>query len=194
MHEKMGPLIVFNNPGWQRLFTVKTAAQKTTLALAGIEKTWHQFMPGSPFEYSFLDDTFNALYKKDQQSSRLILVFALIAVVISALGLFSLAAFEAEQRTKEIGIRKVLGATVSGIAGLLSKDFLLLVGIAIAVASPIAWWLMSQWLQDFAYHINIGWWMFAASGILALLIALATVSFQAIKAALANPVKSLRAE
>jgi putative ABC transport system permease protein len=118
----------------------------------------------------------------------------MVAIVISCLGLFGLAAFSAEQRSKEIGIRKVLGASVSGIVGLLSKDFLKLVMVALVIATPIAWWGMSKWLQAFVYRINISWWMFALAGLLAILIALFTVSFQAIKAALMNPVKSLRSE
>jgi putative ABC transport system permease protein len=194
MHDKMGPLIVFNNPQWRNQFVVRAAAKNATLALAGVEKVWKRYIPGSPFEYSFLDETFNSLYKQDQQTSFLILVFATIAVIISALGLFSLAAFAAEQRTKEIGVRKVLGATIAGITALLSKDFLKLVCLAILIASPIAWWVMNKWLQDFAYRIDISWWMFAIAGSFAMVIALFTISYQAIKAALANPVKSLRSE
>jgi putative ABC transport system permease protein len=134
------------------------------------------------------------LYKSDIKTSRLILIFSLIAVIICALGLFGLAAFTAEQRTKEIGIRKVLGASVQQITSLLSKDFIVLVTIAIVIASPLAWWAMNKWLQDFAYRINIGWWIFVMAGGIAILIALITVSFQSIKAAVANPVKSLRTE
>ena len=151
-------------------------------------------MPGSPVEYNFLDDSFNELYKDDRQTSTLIFIFAITAIFISCLGLFGLAAFTAERRAKEIGIRKVLGATVTGIVKLLTKDFLKLVLIAIVIASPVAWHAMSKWLQDFAYRINISVWVFVIAGVLALLIALITVSFQAIKAAMANPVKSLRSE
>ncbi len=194
MHEKLGPVIVFNNPEWRNHFVVRSAAKNASTAILGVEKAWKKYMPGSPLEYTFLDDTFNNLYKQDQQTSFLVLVFAVIAVVISALGLFSLAAFEAEQRIKEIGIRKVLGATVVGITTLLSKDFAKLVCIAILIASPVAWWAMNKWLQNFAYRINIEWRVFALAGLIALLIALITVSFQAIKAAVANPVKSLRTE
>ena len=194
MHEKMGPVVIFNNPSWRSHFAVRTAAKNTAAAMAAIEKTWKKFMPESPLDYSFLDDAFNNLYKQDQQTSFLILVFAAIAIVISALGLFSLSAFEAEQRTKEIGIRKVLGATVTGITALLSKDFIKLVCISIVIASPIAWWAMNQWMENFAYRINISWWIFLVAGIIAVLIAVITVSFHAIKAALANPVKSLRTE
>lgn len=194
MHKKMGPVVVFNNHEWRNHFVVRTAGKNVSLALAHVEKTWKKYVPESPFEYNFLDDTFNNLYKEDQQTSFLIFVFAIIAVVISALGLFSLAAFEAEKRTKEIGIRKVLGCTVAGITTLLSKDFVKLVCIAIIIASPIAWWLMSKWLQDFAYRIDISWWMFVIAGMIAIAIALFTVSIQAIKAAVAKPMKSLRTE
>jgi ABC-type antimicrobial peptide transport system permease subunit len=194
MHEKMGPLIIFNNPNWRNQFTVRTRAKNASLAITGIAATWKKMIPGSPFEYNFLDDTFNNLYKKDQQTSLLILAFALIAVTISAMGLFGLAAFAAAQRTREIGIRKVLGASVTGITTLLSKDFVKLVCVAILIATPLAAWAMQQWLQDFAYRIAISWWMFAAAGLFALFIALFTISFQAIRAAAVNPVRSLRTE
>ena len=194
VHDKIGPLIVFNNPMWRNHFMVRTAPKAALAAMSNIEKIWKKYVPESPLEYTFLDDTFNNLYRQDQQASYLIFVFAVIAIAVSALGLFSLAAFEAEQRTKEIGIRKVLGATVTGIATLLSKDFLKLICIAIFIASPVAWWAMNRWIQNFAYRINPGFWIFFFAGMIAILIALITVSFQAIKAAMANPVKSLRTE
>ncbi len=194
LHEKIGPLIAFNNPSWQNFLVVRIAASNSAPVISAIEKTWKKYIPANPLEYTFLDETFNRLYRSDQQTSFLMMVFAVIAIVISALGLFSLAAFAAEQRTREIGIRKVLGCTVAGITSLLSRDFIKLVGIAILIASPIAWWLLNEWLQGFAYRISISWWMFALAGLLAVGIALFTVSFQAIKAALANPVKSLRSE
>lgn len=194
LHEKSGPVVVFNNAKWRNFFSVRIAGEKATVGLSSINKVWKKYVSDSPLEYNFLDDTFNNLYKQDQQTAFLMIVFAVIAIVISALGLFSLAAFEAVQRTKEIGVRKVLGATVAGIARLLSKDFVKLVCIAILIASPIAWWAMNKWMQNFAYRIDIAWWMFALAGLFALLIALLTVSFQTIKAALMNPVKSLKAE
>jgi putative ABC transport system permease protein len=194
MHEKTGPVVVFNNPMWRNHFAVRVVAGNAVNGLASIEKTWKKFVPESPLEYTFMDDTFNNLYKEDRQASFLVFVFAIIAIVISALGLFSLAAFEAEKRIKEIGIRKVLGATVAGVAALLSKDFLKLVCIAIVIALPVAWWAMNKWIEGFAYRIDISWWMFVLAGVLAMLIAICTVSFQAIKAAIANPVKSLRTE
>ncbi len=194
LHDKTGPLVAFNDPQWYNFFMVRTAPGNTAQTVLAVQNAWKQFLPGSPLEYNFLDDTFNGLYKEDQQTSLLIFVFAIIAVMISALGLFGLAAFTAEQRTKEIGIRKVLGATVESIAVLLSKEFLKLVCIAIIIATPIAFRGMDAWMQNFAYRTDISWWMFAAAGLLAILIALLSVGFQAIKAAIANPVKSLRTD
>ena len=153
-----------------------------------------QTEPGTPFVYSFLDQDFQRNYEREQRTSRIVVYFTFIAILIACLGLFGLAAFSAEQRTKEIGIRKVLGASVTNLAALLSKDFIRLVLVAILIASPIAWYGMNKWLQSFAYRIEISWWMFLAAGLLAILIALITVSFQAIKAAIANPVKTLRTE
>jgi putative ABC transport system permease protein len=147
-----------------------------------------------PFSYQFMDEAFDNMYRIEQRTGKLGLTLAIIAIVIACLGLFGLATYTAEQRIKEIGVRKVLGATMSNIVSMLSKDFMLLVVIASALAIPLSWWAMNRWLQDFAYRINIGWWIFLAAGVIALLIALITVSSQAIKAALANPVKSLRTE
>lgn len=151
-------------------------------------------MAGQPFVYSFMDDDFNRLYKADQQTGRIFISFALLSILIACLGLFGLVTYAAEQRTKEIGIRKVLGASVRGIVALLSRDFLKLVFIAIIIGSPLAWIGMNKWLQNFAYRIHIGWWMFVAAGVLAMLIAMITVSWQAVRAAVANPVESLRME
>ena len=187
-------MVVFNNAKWRNFFSVRIAGDKAKAGLSSVNKVWKKYVSDSPLEYNFLDETFNNLYKQDQQTSFLMIVFAVIAIVISALGLFSLAAFEAAQRTKEIGVRKVLGATVAGIAKLLSKDFVKLVGIAIVIASPIAWWVMNKWMQAFAYRIDIAWWMFALAGLFALLIAFLTVSFQAVRAAFLDPVKSLKSE
>jgi putative ABC transport system permease protein len=159
-----------------------------------IEAKWKQVAPGQPFSYGFMADDFDAIYRAEQRIGTIAITFAGLAILIACLGLFGLAAFTAEQRTKEIGVRKVLGASVSSIVALLSKDFLKLVLIAILIASPIAWYAMHRWLQDFAYKIDIEWWVFALAGLLAVGIALLTVSFQSIKAALMNPVKSLRSE
>ena len=163
-------------------------------ALSDLGKTWSRMNPGAPFEYRFLDAEFQAHYASDLQLAAIVGWFTAIAICISCLGLFGLAAFSAEQRTKEIGIRKVLGAGVTGIVALLSKDFLRLVSLAILVGSPLAWYIMQRWLQGFAYRTTISWSVFAITAGLALLIAFATVSFQAIKAAIANPVDSLRNE
>jgi putative ABC transport system permease protein len=162
--------------------------------LASIEKSWKQLNPNEPFEYSFLDEDFAKTYAADNRLSSIVKYFTLIAILISCLGLFGLATFSAEQRTKEIGIRKVLGASIPDIIGLLSRDFIILVTIAIAVATPLAWYAMRKWLEDFTYRINIGWWMFVMAAMIALLIAFVTISFQAIRAANANPVKNLRTE
>jgi putative ABC transport system permease protein len=194
LHDKTGPLVVFQNPGWANLFMIRVAPGNAQQAVNALQKIWKQILPGKPLEYNFLDDSFNQLYKADKQTSLLILIFAVIAIAISCLGLFGLAAFAAEQRTKEIGIRKVLGATVANITTLISKDFVKLVCIAIVIATPLSLLAMNKWIQSFAYRINIGWWIFVVAGLIALLIALITVSFQSIKAAIANPVKSLRTE
>lgn len=159
-----------------------------------IETSWHKLNPNEPFEYSFLDEDFQKNYVAETRLSSIVAYFTLIAILISCLGLFALATFSAEQRIKEIGVRKVLGASVTGIVALLSKDFLKLVTIAIVVAIPIAWYIMQKWLQDFAYRVNLSWWVFLLAGVIAVVIAVITISFQAIRAANANPVKSLRTE
>jgi putative ABC transport system permease protein len=173
---------------------VRTEKGKTKQAIASMEKLYKQFNPGFPFKYYFTDDEIANRYKAEYTVSKLSRYFAFLAIFISCLGLFGLVTFTAEQKTKEIGIRKVLGASVTGIVRMLSKDFLTLVVIAAVIAFPVAWWVMHRWLNDFAYRVNIGWWVFVVAGIIALLIALLTISFQSIKAAIANPVKSLRTE
>jgi putative ABC transport system permease protein len=178
---------------WANL-TVHTATPDYKKLLEKIEAVWQKDVPGVPFEYNFLDEQVQKQYESDISMSRIINVFTLVAVCISCLGLFGLAAFSAEQRNKEIGIRKVLGASVSGIVQLLSIDFLRLVVIAFLIATPISWWAMNKWLQGFAYRIPISWWMFAIAGFATILIALFIVSSQAIRAAVVNPVKSLRSE
>jgi putative ABC transport system permease protein len=173
---------------------VHTNTTQHASLLSSMQKTFNRINPGVPFEYSFLDQDFQRNYEKDQLTASIVLYFTCMAIFIACLGLFGLAAFSAEQRIKEIGVRKVLGASVNSITLLLSKDFIRLVLIAILVASPIAWWGMNKWLQNFAYKIQISWWMFVAAGAAAIIIALATVSTQAIRAALSNPVKALRTE
>ncbi len=173
-------------------FKVNTADIKGLLV--NIENKWKTMSTGLPFSYQFLDESFDNMYKVEQRTGKLGLTFAIIAILIACLGLFGLATYMAEQRIKEIGVRKVLGATVTDITAMLSKDFVKLVLVAVIIAFPLAWWTMDKWLQDFAYRIDIGWWVFAVAGFVTLLIALLTVSSQAIKAAIANPVKSLRTE
>ncbi len=155
---------------------------------------WSAVNPAEPFDHFFLDEKIQQAYLQDKRLAQLIIWFTLLAILISCLGLFGLAAFAAESRTKEIGVRKVLGASVTGIVGLLSKEFLLLVTFALLIATPIAWHFMQNWLQDFHYHIDMPWWVFALAGVLAIIVSFATVGFQSVKAALANPVKSLRSE
>jgi putative ABC transport system permease protein len=175
-------------------YSVRINTNNLSGTLKHVEHSWTTAFPGNPFEFFFLDDYFNKQYENEKRFEKLFIVFAILAIIIGCVGLFGLSAYTASQRIKEIGIRKVLGASVPDITKMLSKDFLKLVLIAIVVASPLAWWVMNKWLQDFAYRIQISWWIFAAAGAAALVIAMLTVSFQAIKAAIANPVKSLRTE
>jgi predicted permease len=195
MYGKSDPVVFYCIPQFTSLLYLRTKAHANTeQALAKIEAVIKKHNPAYPFEYRFVDDQFNQMFINEMLISKLSRVFAALTIIISCMGLFGLAAYTAERRTKEIGIRKVLGASVSGIAGLLSKDFLQLVLLSCLVAFPFAWWIMTNWLQGYAYRINIDWWIFLAAGFLAVLIALFTISFQAIKAAVANPVKSLRTE
>ncbi len=174
--------------------TISVSSDNYKSVLMKLESVWRKNLPTVPFEYRFLDDVVQKQYESEETLGNIINSFTLMAILISSLGLFGLASFSAEQRSKEIGIRKVLGASVSGIVQLLSKDFLKLVGISILIAIPIAWWAMNKWLQGFNYRVSITWWMFALAGIIAICIAIITVSFQAIKAAVANPTKSLKTE
>jgi len=194
LHDKTGPLVAFNDPSWYRFFMVRIAPGNPSGAVQAVQAIWKKFFPDQPLDYSFLDESFNELYKQDRQASLLMTVFAVIAVVISCMGLFSLVTFTAGQKAKEISIRKVLGASVSHIVTLVSRDFLILIVMAILLASPLAYLAMQKWLQEFAYRIELNWWVFALAGTFALLIALLTISVQSIKAALASPVKSLRSE
>ena len=176
------------------LISFRYEAEESKNVIASLENQWKQMAPGQSFDYRFLDDSFAKMYSTEHRVGEIAGIFALLAILVSCLGLFGLASFMAEQRTKEIGIRKVLGATAFNLIGLLSKDFLKLVLISIVIAMPIGWWAMNKWLADFAYHIDIGWWVFAVAGLAAALIAVLSVSGQALKAALANPVESLRSE
>jgi putative ABC transport system permease protein len=179
---------------WGSYMAVRLLPNTEKASIEKISNIWKSSIPNVPFEYDFLDKSFARMYQSENQMASILLVFTALALFIGCLGLFALATFTAEQRTKEIGIRKVLGASVMGITALLSKDFLKLVAIALVIGSPVAWYFMNQWLGDFAYRINIEWWIFALVGVTAIFIAIATVSFQAIRAALMNPVKSLRSE
>jgi putative ABC transport system permease protein len=194
LHQKIVPMVMFVNKGWRSWLSINMAAGDFQNTIANIEKTFKTYMPNTPFSYQFLDERFNNQYQAEQKQRSLFMIFAGISIFISCLGLFALAAFMAEQRRKEIGVRKVLGASVGSITTLLSKDFIKLVVISILIASPIAWYAMNSWLTDFAYRVDIEWWIFPLAGLVAILIAVATVSYQAISAALVNPVKSLKSE
>jgi putative ABC transport system permease protein len=194
LHEKVTASVIQIYPQvtFKAAVKLKTADAKNTLA--HINKVWNQFIPGYPLDYKFMDETYGKMYSSEEKLSRLLWIFAIMAIVVGCMGLFGLAAFSAEQRQKEIGIRKVLGASVFNIMSLLSKKFVLLVLLASLIAFPLAWWAMNNWLEDFPYRVHISWWVFALALITALAIALITVSFQSIKAATTNPVKSLRTE
>ena len=198
MHQRIAPIVMtLPKPQQANFFnqlSVKINGNNITDGLKGIEKIWKKYLPEMPYEYNFLDDNFNKLYVSEQRQGSLFTIFACIAIFIACLGLLGLSAFAITQRIKEIGIRKVLGASVGTIVVLLSKDFLRLVIIAAIIAFPVAWYAMHKWLADFAYRIDISWWIFIVAGIIAACIALVTVGIQAIKAAMANPVKSLRTE
>jgi putative ABC transport system permease protein len=194
LQEEIKPLSMRIEPGGCNLVSIKVATTNLPKTIAAVEKKWKTLIPDRPFNYYFLDEFFNRQYRSEVRFGHLFLNFAILAIFISCLGLLGLASYSTIQRTKEIGIRKVMGASVSNIVNLLSIDFLKLVFISFVIAAPLAWYFMHQWLKDFAYRININWWIFLAAGVTAVLVALFTISFQAIKAAIANPVKSLRSE
>jgi len=196
LQHKIEPLVMMmpSAPAAEDNLYVKIAKGKTAEALAYLKQVYSTFDKNNFAEFHFLDENFAKQYAAEQKQEQVSMIFTLLAVVIACLGLFGLVTFTATQRVKEIGIRKVLGASVGSVTMLLSKDFIKLVCIAVVIAIPVAWFVMNKWLQDFAYRINIEWWMFALAGLLALIIALLTISFQSIKAAIANPVKSLRTE
>ncbi|HEY4327321.1 MAG TPA: ABC transporter permease [Mucilaginibacter sp.] len=193
MHDKIGPLVMHLGMS-PSIITVKVKGKDIKNTLQSITSTWKAFAPNQVIRYTFLDESFANMYADVQRMGQIFTTFGVLAVVIACLGLFALSAFMAEQRSKEIGIRKVLGATVSGITTLLSIDFIKLVFVAIIIASPIAWFAMNKWLEGFAYRITIEWWIFILAALISILIALLTVSFQSVKAALMTPVKSLKAE
>jgi putative ABC transport system permease protein len=194
LHERIEPMVFRFNPRETWTIVAKLESGKEKQTLGSLESFYKKINPGFAFQYSFLDDTYQAQYVSEQRVSVLSRCFAGLAILISCLGLFGLAAFNAEIRTKEIGIRKVLGASVENVVTMLSKDFMQLIGIAIVIAFPLAWWAMNTWLEGFAYHITIGPWIFLVAGLALILIALLTLSYQSIKTALMNPAKSLRSE
>jgi putative ABC transport system permease protein len=181
-------------PNSRTAYSIKIESVNVNSTIASIEKIWSSHFPADPFNYYFLDNLFDQQYKADQVFGKVFGLFAFLAILIACFGLLGLSAYNVLQRTKEIGIRKVLGASVQQVLFILSKDFLLLVVVSFIIATPVTWLIMYNWLQEFAYRISIGWWVFLVSGLLALLIALITVGTQALKAAVSNPVKSLRTE
>ncbi len=197
LHQKIVPLLFLLPKPTQSPYSdlsVKIAGDNIPAAISALEKTWHQYLPETPFEYTFFDEKFEKLYSSEHQQGTIFTIFSCIAIFIACLGLFGLSAFTITQRVKEIGVRKVLGASIPQIVMELSTDFLKLVFIASVIALPIAWYLMSNWLTDFAFRINISWWVFVLAALAATIIAFATISYQSVKAAIANPVKSLRSE
>jgi putative ABC transport system permease protein len=194
LHEAVGPLALFVMPTQLRNLLARTTPDSPAATLAGIEAVWQEMIPDRPFTYSFLDEAFAQHYERERQLGRLLAAFALLAVLIACLGLLGLAAYAAERRRKEIGVRKVLGAGVGHVVVMLSKEFALLVAIGFAVAAPLAYWAMSRWLEAFAYRITLGPAVFLLAGGVVLLLALATVAGQALRAATADPVRALRSE
>ncbi|WP_114936940.1 ABC transporter permease [Mucilaginibacter endophyticus] len=195
LHQAITPLLFRLPPGnGYHVLSVKINGTNIQNTVNYLQTTWHKYLPETPFDFTFLDDKLGQLYRSEQQQGSLFTIFSCVAIFIACLGLFGLSAFTITQRVKEIGVRKILGANVQQIVLELSKDFILLVFIAVIIAIPIAAWAMHQWLADFAFHTEMTWWIFAAAGIMALIIAFITISFQSVRAALANPVKSLRSE
>lgn len=194
MRENISPMVMMLEPKQDSYMMLRLSKGDVPAQVAAVEKIFTRLNPGHPVDYHFLDETFDNMYRSETMLRKLAQVFAMVAVLISCLGLFGLSVFTAEQRKKEIGIRKILGASVMNVTSLLSKEFLTLVLIGILLATPISWYMMNNWLSGFAYHTDLSAWIFIIAGILAIVIALATVSFQSVKAALANPVNSLKAE
>jgi putative ABC transport system permease protein len=193
LRDNISPVTLFLEDNYDAL-SVRTHGKNAPALISAIESKWKSLLPNQHFAYSFMDQDFDATYRAEQRIGKISVIFTSLAIAIACLGLFGLAAYAAEQRTKEIGIRKVLGADVSVIVAMLTKDFIKLVFIAILISSPVAWYFMHQWLQGFAYRVNFQWWIVALAGIGAILIAFLTISFQSIKSALANPVNSLKNE
>ncbi len=193
LREDIGALCLFMERSTGNM-AVKLSAGDFSKTIASIKTIWKEFVPSQPFSYRFMDDSFNTVYEAEQRLGKIFMVFCILSILIACLGLFGLAAFNAQKRTKEIGIRKVLGASIGQITYRLTTDFVKLVGVAILISLPLGWFAMNKWLQDFSYRIEISWWVLALSGLLALIIAILTVSYQSIKAAVVNPVKSIQTE
>ncbi|MBO9682799.1 MAG: FtsX-like permease family protein [Flavisolibacter sp.] len=193
MKDPIAPLLI-RTSGLKNTLYVRTTGAGAQASIKAVEQQYKKYTNNTPFTYNFIDKTFESHYQSQQRAGTLFTTFAAIAIFISCLGLFGLATYTAQIKTKEIGIRKVLGASVGSVIQLISKDFLKLVIVATVIATPLAYWAMNKWLQDFAYRTSISWWIFAACGFAMLLIAIVTLSMQTVKAALANPVKSLRTE
>jgi putative ABC transport system permease protein len=194
LREPIGPMLIFLGRGYSRAFMARINGQDMRPTLGRLEMMWKQRIPDRPFTYHFLDEDYNKLYVGEQRSSTLFTVAATLAILLACLGLFGLAAFTTVQRTKEIGIRRVLGANITSITMLIAKNFLIMIGIAILIAIPLAWYAGNQWLQDFAFRIPVQGWIFIAASVATILIALVTVGFHSVRSALMNPVKSLRTE
>jgi putative ABC transport system permease protein len=194
LQKVINPMIVLLEPDGRSWYSVKFTTADPRLTITSIKKSWDRYFPNDPFSYYFLDESFNEQYKADSRFGEVFGLFASLAILIACFGLLGLSAYNVLQRTKEIGVRKVLGASAQSLVLLLSKEFLVLVSVALLIAIPVTWWVMYSWLQDYAYRISIQWWVFALGGALALLIALTTVGLQALRAALTNPIDSLRTE
>ncbi|HEY5969554.1 MAG TPA: ABC transporter permease [Chitinophagaceae bacterium] len=194
LRKSIEPQIILLRPNSRSAYSVKIESADVSKTIAVVKTTWDKYFPNDPFKYYFLDEVYDQQYKADKLYGKVFSMFSFLAILIACFGLLGLSAYNILQRTKEIGIRKVMGASVQNVLFILSKNFLTLVGISFLLAVPITWWVMHNWLQDFAYRINMPWWVFLIAGVLAALIAFITISFQAIKAALANPIKSLRTE
>jgi len=194
LNAAINPIIFKLRPDAHNFYSIKFSSSNIQQTVSSIEKVWNEHFPSDPFDYFFLDETFDRQYKADLQFGNIFGIFSFLAIAIACFGILSLSAYNIIQRTKEIGIRKVLGASVNSIFALLYREFVVLIIIGILIAVPVAWYVMTLWLRDFAYRIPIHWWVFVIAGITTMTIALLTVSYQAVKAAIANPVKSLRSE
>jgi putative ABC transport system permease protein len=194
MHQAIGPLMLFADTQWVRHMLVRINGAGMSSTIARMEATWNKLIPGRSFDYHFLDDDYNRLYTAEQRTAGIFTVFSSLAIFLALLGLFGLAAITTIQRTKEIGIRKVLGANLLNISMLIARNFVVLVGISILIAAPLAWLASAKWLEGFAYRVQLQYWIFLAAGAGVIAIAFATVSYHAIKAGRLNPVESLKTE